>query len=191
MNYTVVYGSVRSERQGIKAARFIINQIEARGHEVVFIDPLEYDLPLLDKMYKEYPQGEAPFDLEKIAEVFRRTDAFVFVTGEYNHVMPPALTNLINYFMNEYFWRPAAIVSYSNGSFGGVRAASHLRDMLGEVGLVSIPSTFPVIKIKEAFDEDGNALDPAYDRRVQRFLDELEWYANALREGRKAGVPYK
>ena len=191
LKFTVIYGSVRSERQGIKAARFMINQIEAHGHQATLIDPVEYDLPFIDKMYKEYPKGEAPEDLEKIADIFRNTDAFVFVTGEYNHIMPPALINLIDYFMNEFFWRPSGIVSYSNGSFGGVRTASHLRDMLGEVGLVSIPSTFPVTKIREAFDEDGNALDSAYERRVQRFLSELEWYANALKEARKTGVPYE
>lgn len=103
LNFAIVYGSVRSGRQGIKAARFIINQIKARGHQATLIDPVKYQLPLLDKMYKEYPKEETPADLEKIAEIFRNADAFVFVTGEYNHVMPPALTNLIDYFMNEYF----------------------------------------------------------------------------------------
>ncbi|MCD4672917.1 MAG: hypothetical protein K8R77_09660 [Anaerolineaceae bacterium] len=71
-----------------------------------------------------------------------------------------------------------------------MRAASHLRDMLGEVGLASIPSTFPISKVQESFDEDGQALNPAYERRIQRFLNELEWYANALKEARKEGVPY-
>ena len=191
LNFTVIYGSVRGERQGIRAARFMIRQIEARGHHVTLIDPAEYELPFIDKMYKEYPKGEAPFDLEKIAEVFRGSDAFVVVTGEYNHSMPPALTNLMDYFMNEYFWRPSGIVSYSTGSFGGVRAASHLRDMLPEIGLMTIPSTLPVPKIRAAFDEDGKALDPAYERRALRFLNELEWFANALGEARKTGVPYE
>jgi NAD(P)H-dependent FMN reductase len=191
LNFVVIYGSVRSDRQGIKAARFIIKHIEARGHQAILIDPVEYQLPLIDKMYKEYPRGEAPYDLEKIAEIFRNADAFVIVSGEYNHIMPPALANLMAYFMNEYFWRPAGIASYSKGSFGGVRAASHLRDMLSEIGLVTIPSTFPVSKIRETFDENGKALDPAYDRRIQRFLNELEWYSNALKEARKEGVPYE
>ena len=53
----VLLGSVRSDRQGIKAARYIIRQLETRGHEPVLVDPLEKKLPLLDRMYKEYPQG--------------------------------------------------------------------------------------------------------------------------------------
>jgi NAD(P)H-dependent FMN reductase len=187
----VVYGSVRSDRQGIKAARFVKNALEERGHEVALVDPLERRLPLLDKMYKEYAAGEAPQVLEELAALYRQADAFVFVTGEYNHGVPPALTNLIDHFMNEYFWRPAGIVSYSAGPFGGVRAAVHLRAILGEVGMVTIPSMFAVSKVQAAFDEDGGAVDDAYPRRIQRFVDELEWYANALKRARQKGVPYE
>lgn len=187
----VVYGSVRSSRQGIKAARFVKKALEERGHEVTLVDPLERELPLLDKMYKEYAEGEAPEVLEGLAGVYREADAFVFVTGEYNHSVPPALTNLIDHFMNEYFWRPAGIVSYSAGKFGGVRAAVHLRAILGEVGMVTIPSMLPVSQVQAVFDEDGNAVDDAYPGRILRFLDELEWYAHALKSARQKGVPYE
>lgn|GEM_PF-6482307 len=57
MNITVLYGSVRSERQGIKAARFFVTKLQERGHEAVLIDPLEHPLPLLDKRYKEYQKA--------------------------------------------------------------------------------------------------------------------------------------
>lgn len=187
----VIYGSVRSGRLGIKAARFVGKMLEERGHQVTLVDPLERELPLLDKMYKEYATGEAPEVLESLARLYREADAFVFVTGEYNHSIPPALANLIDHFMNEYFWRPAGIVCYSAGPFGGVRAAVHLRAILGEVGMVTIPSMFPVSKVQDAFDDDGNAIDDAYVRRIGRFLDELEWYAGALKEARKRGVPYE
>jgi len=187
----VVYGSVRGERQGIKAARFVKKALEERGHETTLVDPMERQLPLLNKMFKEYPDGEAPEVLEELAALYREADAFVFVTGEYNHSVPPALTNLIDHFMNEYFWRPAGIVSYSAGTFGGVRAAVHLRAILGEVGMVTIPTMFPVSKVQTAFDDDGNALEDAYPRRIQRFFDELEWYANALKGARQKGVPYE
>jgi NAD(P)H-dependent FMN reductase len=187
----VVYGSVRAQRQGIKAARFVKKSLEERGHEATLVDPLERQLPLLNKMYKEYADGEAPEVLEGLAALYREADAFVFVTGEYNHSVPPALANLIDHFMNEYFWRPAGIVSYSAGTFGGVRAAVHLRAILGEVGLVTIPTMFPISKVQTAFDDDGNAVDDAYSRRIRRFLDELDWYANALKQARQKGVPYE
>jgi NAD(P)H-dependent FMN reductase len=190
LKIAVIYGSVRSDRQGIRAARFVVRMLKERGHQTTLIDPLERKLPLLEKMYKEYPRGEAPEILEAIAEIYREADAFLFVCGEYNHGIPPAMKNLIDHYMNEYFWRPAGIVSYSAGPFGGVRAAVHLRAVLGEVGLVTIPSTFPVSIVGESFDEQGNALDAAYERRIKRFLDELEWYANTLKKGREQGTPY-
>lgn len=81
LNVVVFYGSVRSERQGIKAARFIVNKCEERGHEVSLIDPMEYSLPLLDKMYKEYKAGEAPETLQKIANLIIPADTYYYCVG--------------------------------------------------------------------------------------------------------------
>ncbi|MBV8766251.1 MAG: NADPH-dependent FMN reductase, partial [Hyphomicrobiales bacterium] len=72
----VLLGSVRSDRQGIKAARYVIRMLEARGHEPVLVDPAEKKLPLLDRMYKEYPKGKAPKVLEELAALYRRADGF-------------------------------------------------------------------------------------------------------------------
>ena len=190
LQFAVLYGSVRTERQGIRAARFIQRQLESRGHSATLIDPLEVRLPLLDRMYKEYAPEDAPLEMQRLAALYRAVDGFVIVSGEYNHGIPPALKNLLDHFLEEYFFRPSAIVCYSAGSFGGVRAAMQLRMTLAELGTVTIPSLFPVPKVQSAFDEDGTALDPAYDKRVQRFLDELEWFAQALKAARAAGTPY-
>ena len=182
----VLYGSVRSSRQGIKAARFIVSKLEARGHEVELVDPLERQLPLLDRMYKEFEEGDAPPVLESIASVFREADGFVIVSGEYNHSIPPALKNLLDHFQREYHYKPSAIVTYSAGPFAGLRGLANLRAILGELGTPSIPTVFPVSRVQDAFDEDGQAADKAYDDRVGRFLDEFEWYSRALRAGRQA-----
>ena len=180
----VIYGSVRSTRQGIRAARFIVNECRARGHEVTLIDPLEHPLPLLDKMYKEYAKGAAPEVLERLAALIVPADAVVVVSGEYNHSIPPALANLLDHFLEEWFWKPSAIVCYSAGAFGGVRAAMQLRMMLAELGMASIPSIFPVPAVQTAFAEDGTPADPKTRERARKFLDELEWYAEALRTHR-------
>ncbi|HEX2311406.1 MAG TPA: NADPH-dependent FMN reductase [Vicinamibacterales bacterium] len=185
------YGSVRRDRQGIRAARFVERSLRARGHEVSFVDALELQLPLLDRMYKEYSKGEAPAVLESLATLYRAADAFVIVTGEYNHSVPPALTNLLDHFLEEYFFRPSAIVSYSGGQFAGVRAAVHLQALLCELGMPSISRTFPVPRVGSAFDEEGNELTPGAGRRFDRFAAELEWYAEALKRQRhEKGVPY-
>jgi NAD(P)H-dependent FMN reductase len=190
LNVVLIYGSVRSVRQGIRAARFVERSLSARSHAVTFVDPIEYQLPLLDRMYKEYPKGSAPEPLERLATLYRAADAFVIVTGEYNHSVPPALVNLLDHFLEEYFWRPSAIVSYSAGMFGGVRAAVVLREMVAELGMPSMSSTLPVPKVQQAFDEQGHPADPAWDRRFGRFASELEWYAEAFRAQRQKGTPY-
>ena len=188
---TILFGSVRSDRQGIRAARFVARQFQARGHDVCLIDPLELSLPLLDRMYKEYPKGEAPEVLERLARRYRATDLFIIVSGEYNHSVPPALSNLLDHFLEEYFFRPSGLVCYSGGSFGGVRAAVHLRAMLCELGMPSTSGMFPIPRVGTAFDELGNPTDaPAMERRFKKFADEVEWYAQALKEARAKGTPY-
>ncbi len=190
LDILVIYGSVRPNRQGIKAARFILEACRGRGHHASLVDPAEDRLPLLEKMYKEYEPGQAPEVLARLAGQIKAADAFIIVSGEYNHSIPPALSNLLDHFLEEYFWRPSAIVCYSAGAFGGVRAAMQLRAMLGELGTPSIPSILPVPRVQDAFDDDGRPHDPEYPKRAERFLAELEWYANALKAARAAGVPY-
>ncbi len=185
LNIVVFYGSVRSARQGIKAARFVVSQCRARGHQVVLVDPLEYPLPLIDKMYKEYDPSEAPDVLQGLARVIIPADAYIVVSGEYNHTVPPALTNLLDHFLEEYFWKPSAIVCYSAGPFGGVRAAMTLRAMLAEMGMASIPSILPIPRVQNAFADDGTPLDDSYTRRAGRFMTELEWYARAMKNERE------
>ena len=109
----VFYGSYRSDRMGIRLAQFVVERLRRRSDEVQLIDAKAINLPMLDRMYKEYPKGEAPEALERLARKIRDADGFVFVTGEYNWGVQPGLKNLTDHFLEEWFWRPAAIVSYS------------------------------------------------------------------------------
>jgi NAD(P)H-dependent FMN reductase len=184
LKVVVLYGSVRSERKGINAARFLVKKCQERALDVALIDPLEYRLPLLDKMYKEYPPGRAPDVLQRMADLIVPADAYIIVSGEYNHNIPPALANLMDHFLDEYFRKPSAIVCYSAGAFGGVRASIALRSMLAEMGTSSIPSILPIPAVQDAFREDGTPTDPKYHKRADKLLDELEWYAYALKAAR-------
>lgn len=189
LSYAVILGSVRETRQGIKAARFVMNTVSARGHKATLVDPAESQLPPLGKMYKEYAGGEAPAEMIWLAELFRAVDGFIIVSGEYNHAPPPPLMNLLDHFLEEYYFRPSGIVCYSLGGFGGVRAAMQLRMSLAEMGMASIPSMYPIPRIGQAFDDAGTPLDEAAHGRIKRFLDELDWYAEALRDRRVKGLP--
>jgi NAD(P)H-dependent FMN reductase len=87
----VFYGSYRSDRMGIRLAQFVVEGLRGRGDDVELIDARAVGLPMLDRMYKEYPKGEAPAALEKLAGQIRGADGFVFITGEYNWGIQPGL----------------------------------------------------------------------------------------------------
>lgn len=187
----VFYGSYRRDRNGIRAAKFVLNQLEQRGHEVVFADAQVYDFGLLDRMYKEHEPGQVPATMEELAEHIRTADGFVVVAGEYNHSIQPGLSNMMDHFLEEYYFRPAGIVSYSLGGFGGVRAAIQLRSFLGEMGMPTISSMVAISKITDSLDPDGQPQSESLPKRLDSFLDELEWYEEALQNQRKAkGTPY-
>lgn len=187
---SLIYGSVRSDRQGIKAARYLEKKLQEKNIKVHFIDPMEYKLPFLDKMYKEYEQGKAPENMENLAQKFKDSDGFLIVTGEYNHSIPPALKNLLDHFQSEYYFKPSAIASYSAGNFGGVRSAVHLRVILGELGMPAISSMLPFPVIGSLFDENLVPQNKFTEPSAKRFLDEFEWYIKAFKNQRLQGTPY-
>jgi NAD(P)H-dependent FMN reductase len=200
MVVAVLLGSVRSERVGDRAAKWAIAQLEKRGHEAVLVDAAELQLPILDKMWKEVgPKhgehapagyGELKKKLAPLAKLYARVDGFCIVSAEYNHSIPPGLSNLIDYFLEEYFFRPSAIVCYSVRTFGGVRAAMQLRALLAEVGMPSIPSIQPIPAVENALSKDGVALTQELAEKSGKFFDEFEWYMRAFKAERAKGLPY-
>ena len=184
----VIVGSMRSERHGIKVAKWVVSKLKEKGHDVSLVDPLELNLPLLDKMYKE--MESPPEKLQKLQKILKEADGYVPITPEYNHSFSSALKNTLDYFLEEYFFKPSAIVSYSMGPFGGVVAGNHLRQVLAELGASAIPSQLPISKVHETFDNDGKLLDDNYEKRFSKFLDEFEWYMSALTKQRELGTPY-
>jgi NAD(P)H-dependent FMN reductase len=196
MRVAVLLGSVRSERMGDRAAKWAMAQLKARGHKAVLVDPAELKLPLLDKMWKEIKK-DPPAKYKKLhdrlaplAKLYARVDGFCVVSGEYNHSIPPALTNLIDYFLEEYYFRPSAIVCYSATPYGGVRAAMQLRPLLAEAGMSSIPSVQPIPSISTALSAEGVALTQELAEKSGKFFDEFDWYMRAMKAERAKGLPY-
>jgi NAD(P)H-dependent FMN reductase len=188
----VFYGSYRSDRMGIRLAQFLVDRLRQRGENVEFIDAKAIGLPMLDRMYKEYPRGKAPEALERLAGQIRDADGFVFVTGEYNWGVQPGLKNLTDHFLEEWFWRPAAIASYSAGRFSGARAATAWHGTLSEMGMVVISSTLAVGPIAQSLSaagepigEGGKALDHAFPR----FAEDLAWWVEAAKTQRQRKPP--
>jgi NAD(P)H-dependent FMN reductase len=190
----IFYGSYRADRQGIMFARFLVQAFADRGADVELVDAKAVDLPMLDRMYKEYRPGTAPEPLESLAGKIRAADAFVFVTGEYNWGVQPGLKNLTDHFLEEWFWRPAAIASYSAGRLAGVRAGTAWHGTLSEMGMVVISSTLAVGGVGSAFDAEGVPAGEggaAAARAFPRFADDLAWWTEAARTQRaRQAAPY-
>ncbi len=188
----VFYGSYRSDRMGTRLADYVVAGLTARGGDVELIDARAIGLPMLDRMYKEYPPGEAPEALERLAGKIRAADAFVFVTGEYNWGMQPGLKNLTDHFLEEWFWRPAAIASYSSGRFAGARSAVAWHGTLSEMGMIVISSALAVGPIGDALAADGKpigAAGAALDRAFPRFAADLFWWSEAAKLQRERKAP--
>jgi NAD(P)H-dependent FMN reductase len=171
----VFYGSYRSDRMGIRLAQYVVERLRRRGDDIELIDAKAIGLPMLDRMYKEHPKGEAPEALERLAGKVRGADGFVFITGEYNWGVQPGLKNLTDHFLEEWFWRPAAIASYSAGRFSGARAATAWHGILSEMGMVVVSSTIAVGPIGQSLSAEGAPVGEsgqALERAFPRFADD-------------------
>ena len=184
----IIVGSVRQNRQGIKVARWMEEKLKERDHIIYFIDPLELNLPLLDKMYKEII--DPPENLKQLRNQIVEADGYMPITPEYNHSTSAAMKNTLDYFLDEYYFKPSAIVSYSVGGFGGVNAVQHLRVIFAELGAPSISSSFSISKVQDVFDDAGRLRNPLFDKRAKRFIEEFEWYIDAFKNQRAKGTPY-
>ncbi|MGY4309052.1 NAD(P)H-dependent FMN reductase [Bradyrhizobium sp. USDA 4369] len=188
----VFYGSYRADRMGIRLAQFVVDGLRDKGQDVELIDAKAVGLPMLDRMFKEYKPGDAPEAMAALAAKIRAADGFVFVTGEYNWGMQPGLKNLTDHFLEEWFWRPVAIASYSAGRLSGARAATAWHGTLSEMGMVVVSSTLAVGPIAQALSAEGKPTGEAGQslaRAFPRFADDLLWWVEAGREQRARKAP--
>jgi NAD(P)H-dependent FMN reductase len=188
----VFYGSYRGDRMGIRLASFIVSRLRSRDADVELIDAKAVGLPMLDRMYKEFAPGAAPHAMEALAAKIKMADAFVFVTGEYNWGVQPGLKNLTDHFLEEWFWRPAAIASYSAGRLSGARSSVAWHGTLSEMGMVVISSTLAVGPTANTLDANGEPIGApgeALEQAFPRFADDLAWWTEAAKAQRARKPP--
>jgi NAD(P)H-dependent FMN reductase len=97
-------------------------------------------------------------------------NGYIPVTPEYNHCTSAALKNTLDYFLEEYYFKPSAIVCYSVSGFGGVNAVQNHRLIFVEQSESSISSSFSISKIQEVFDDNSELRNHGYEKRVIRFI---------------------
>jgi NAD(P)H-dependent FMN reductase len=194
MNHRVLvfYGSYRRDRQGIRLANYLVEGLRRGGNDTELIDAKALGLPMLDRMFKEYAAGTAPAALAELAAKIRQADGFVFVVGEYNWGVQPGLKNLTDHFLEEWFWRPAGIASYSQGRLSGTRSSYAWHNTLTEMGMVVISSTLTVGPITQTLSESGQPVGEAgsmLSRSFDRFAADLRWWIEAAKAQRLRQAP--
>jgi NAD(P)H-dependent FMN reductase len=181
---TVIVGSARDGRLAPRVARWFTERCADRADLVTdVVDVAEADLP--GSLDPESPQ------VRRLRPRLARADAFVFVVPEYNRSIPGPLKTLIDCFNPEWRAKPAGFVGYGLGMAGGVRAVEHLRQILAEFHAVGMKDIVTFPRVLEQFDATGGfPVDPAgSEAAVKLMLDQLCWWARALREA-KALRPY-
>jgi NAD(P)H-dependent FMN reductase len=125
-------------------------------------------------------------------EIIVMPERGAFLNSESVWGIQPGLKNLTDHFLEEWFWRPAAITSYSVGRFSGARAAIAWRGTLSEMGMVVVSSTIAVGPIAQTLAADGapmGAGGEALERVFPRFADDLMWWVEAAKMQRQRKKP--
>jgi len=171
----IILGTGRVGRKSIRAARFLSKELEKRKILTEIIDVRDY-APCFT------PETPTPSTnkLKEYAEKISKSDAIVIVAPEYNHSFPGELKVLLDSIYDEYYRKPVGICSVSSGSQGGRCVIDALRPIVVTLGMIPIKSFINFNNIEENFDEDGNARNDRFYKRVERFLNELIWLAKAI-----------
>lgn len=175
----ILLGTNRKDRKSELAARWVHSEMERRGQiESQFFDVRDFHLPPDD--YGQALKDQFP----EWRDAVTKADGLVIVTPEYNHGYPGTLKSVLDILLREYVHKPVSFVGVSAGPWGGTRVIESCLPMVRELGLAATFADLNFPNIASKFDDGGNLLDAAYEKRVAAFLDELIWMAGALRWGR-------
>ncbi|HHF3130205.1 TPA: NADPH-dependent FMN reductase [Vibrio diabolicus] len=190
MHFLIFLGSVRDStpprpaRLGMRVSRACetLFKNQYSQHTVEIIDPLNSDFDDVFKPEFAYHRAKVPAHLRELADKIKSADGYVMVSPEYNHSMSPALANMLNHFGSSLFsYKPSAIVTYSAGQWGGVRAAVSMRTFLSELGCLPVSAMIHIPKAQEVFDEQGVVADELqqtqWDSYMNRTMHQLIWWA--------------
>ncbi|BCE01062.1 NADPH-dependent FMN reductase [Marinicellulosiphila megalodicopiae] len=204
MKFLLILGSVRDSsppkpaRLGLRIARACLKCLNAHyaEHQFELIDPLDYPFESIFKPHFSYAKNKVPDALELVSKKIQSADGYIMLSPEYNHSMSPALANLLNHFGSSLFsYKPSAIVTYSAGQWGGLRAAVGMRSFLSELGCLPVSAMIHVPNAQKVFMEDGNMQSDESQNSwfdyFSRTFNQLVWWAHASQNQREVIDPNK
>ena len=175
----IISSSVRRGRNSHRVALYFKNYlVENSLAEAEILDLKEYEFPLFDERLRL--QKDPSTRAIEFALRIREADGVIIVTPEYNGGYPASLKNAVDLLYDEWRRKPVAISTVSDGPFGGSQVITSLQFSLWKIRAWTVPAMFPVIKVAEAFDENGLPADrKAADKRAAGFVSELLWCIEA------------
>ncbi|MBF9069661.1 NADPH-dependent FMN reductase [Streptacidiphilus fuscans] len=187
----IVVGSVREGRFGPTVASWVAEQARNHGEfDVDVVDLADIDLPLALPATPPKLAGDAyprPEGMRPLTDALDGADAVVLVTPEYNHSYPASLKAAIDWHFTQWTAKPVAFVSYGGGA-GGRHAVLHLENVLTELHAVTIRDGLAFPNYFTSW-EDGRPGDPETETYAKMLLNQLAWWATALKTAR-ANAPY-
>ena len=176
----IILGSTRPGRNGEAVAKWV-NELALKRTDATFelVDVADYNLPLYDEpfpaMMQQYTKEHTKVWSNKIKEF----DGFIFVTAEYNHSIPGALKNAIDYLNIEWKNKAAGFVSY--GSAGGSRAVEHLRLVAAELHMADVRAQLMLSLFTDFENMSIFTPDARHAGSLNDVFDQVIAWSNALK----------
>lgn len=176
---SIISSSIRTGRNSDRVALYFKSYVESNGLATSeILDLNQYNFPLFEERLRlqKTPLAKA---LE-FADKIKSSDGIIIVTPEYNGGYPASLKNVIDLLYTEWYRKPIAISTVSDGIFGGTQVITSLQFSLWKIKAWTVPAMFPVPNVHKSFDPAGVALDKeATDKRAGAFIKELLWCIEA------------
>ncbi len=178
----IVIASTRPGRVGLPVARWFAERAtEHGGFEIQVVDLAELGLPFLDEPHHPRLRRYTRDHTHAWSEMVDGSDAFVFVTSEYNHGYPASLKNAIDFLNHEWKDKPVGFVSYG-GVSAGTRAVQQLKQVVTAIKLLPITEAVHIPFVTQFIDDDGVVqANDVMEQAATAMLDELVLVERALR----------
>jgi NAD(P)H-dependent FMN reductase len=194
MKLQVIVGSTRPSRAADKVVPWVLGRAAMHeAFETELLDLRDWPLPMFGEHIGSIGDPSDPTYSDEAVRRWNRkiaeADAYLVITPEYNHSIPGELKNAIDSVFVSFAFRnkPLAMVGYSGGVGGGIRAIEHLVQVAVEIEAAPLRSTVVLPFVDRQFDDAGRPTDPTTEVSMQILLDDLAWWAAALHSARAAG----
>ena len=175
----IISSSVRTGRHSNRVALYFKNYLESNKLATAeILDLHEYNFTLFDERlrFQKYPSAK----MLNFSGKVKTAAGVLIVTPEYNGGYPASLKNAIDLLDDEWFRKPVAISTVSDGNFGGSQVITSSQFSFWKIRAWTVPAMFAVPKVCDLFDEMGNPRDKtATDKRAANFINELLWCIEA------------